>query len=320
MRHLLDIDSLGVDGIEEVIRAADSFVEVSQRRIPKVPALQGKTVVSAFFEDSTRTRLSFEIAAARLSADVVTFSAGSSSLSKGESIRDTVETICAMNIDALIVRHQSAGVPLQIASWVPNDVSVINAGDGAHQHPSQALLDCYTIRAERKARGLRADFADLTIGMVGDVAHSRVARSNIQAWRTLGARVVVVGPPTYVPASVAAWGVEVYDDFDEVLPKLDVVYLLRVQAERIDQPLIPSVGAYVKGYGLTDARLGRLATNALIMHPGPMNRGVEITALGASHPNAVITTQVAYGVPVRMSILFLLLSNQLGSVSADSTR
>jgi aspartate carbamoyltransferase catalytic subunit len=197
---------------------------------------------------------------------------------------------------------------------------VINAGDGAHQHPTQALLDCYTIKSERLARGLSANFEDLTIGIVGDITHSRVARSNIEAWRALGARVIVVGPPTYLPASVTSWGVEVAFDLDEVLPKLDVVYLLRVQTERIDQPLIPSVGAYIKAYGLTDARLDQLATNALIMHPGPMNRGVEITARGAAHPNAVITTQVAHGVPVRMATLFLLLSNQLGTTVPKSAQ
>ncbi len=302
--HLLSVADLGRDGIEEVMRVADSFVEVGQRAIPKVPALRGKTVVSLFCEDSTRTRLSFETAARRLSADIMNFSASSSSLSKGESLRDTVETIDAMGVHALVVRHPSAGVPWQVASWV--SAAVINAGDGWHEHPTQALLDCYTIRqslgSDRALEGLR-------VAIVGDVKHSRVARSNIIAFSTLGADVTVVAPPTLLPPSLAGWPVAVSHDLDTVLPKSDVVYLLRLQSERATESLLPSVREYTAGYGLTRARGRLLADRALVMHPGPMNRGVEIAAELAVLPNSLVTRQVANGVAVRMAVLFLLLGS-----------
>ena len=222
--HLLSVADLGADGIEEVLRVSDSFVEVSERAMPKVPALRGKTVVSLFFEESTRTRLSFEAAAKRLSADTMNFSVSTSSVSKGESLRDTVQTIDAMGVDALVVRHSSAGVPWQVASWV--DCSVINAGDGWHEHPTQALLDCFTIQKEL------GSLSGLRIAVVGDVKHSRVARSNVLAFTMLGAEVTLVAPPTLLPPSLDGWPVAVSTDLDAVLPKADVVYLLRIQAER----------------------------------------------------------------------------------------
>ena len=301
MRDLLSISDLGADGIHEVLRVTDSFVEVSGRAIPKVPTLRGRTVVSLFYEDSTRTRLSFETAARRLGADTMNFTVGSSSVKKGESLRDTVETIEAMGIDAIVVRHASAGVPWQVASWV--DAHVINAGDGWHEHPTQALLDCYTVRQHRDS------FEGLRVAIVGDVKHSRVARSDVVAFTALGAEVTLVAPPTLLPPSVHAWGVEVSHDLDTVIPKADVVYLLRMQQERQREALIPSLREYTAGYGLTRNRARLLADGALVMHPGPMNRGVEIAAEVTDLPNAVITQQVANGVAVRMAVLFLLLGS-----------
>ena len=300
MKHLLSIADLGGEGILEVLRVTDSFVEVSGRNIPKVPTLRGRTVVSLFYEESTRTRLSFETAARRLTADTMNFTVGSSSVKKGESLRDTVETIEAMGIDALVVRHSSAGVPWQVASWVP-DVSVVNAGDGWHEHPTQALLDCYTIRQRHES------FEGLRIAIVGDIKHSRVARSDVLAFTALGADVTLVAPPTLLPPAVHSWGAEVSHDLDAVLPKADVVYLLRMQQERQREALIPSLREYTAGYGLTRQRARLLAESSLVMHPGPMNRGVEIAAEVTSLPNAVITQQVANGVAVRMAVLFLLL-------------
>ncbi len=304
--HLLSVADLGADGIEEVLRVSDSFVEVSQRAMPKVPALRGKTVVSLFFEESTRTRLSFEAAAKGLSADTMNFSVSTSSVKKGESLRDTVQTIEAMGVDAIVVRHSSAGVPWQVASWV--DCSVINAGDGWHEHPTQALLDCYTIQKERRLRGTGDSSLDgLRIAIVGDVKHSRVARSNVLAFTMLGAEVTLVAPPTLLPPSLDGWPVAVSTDLDAVLPKADVVYLLRIQAERQNEALLPSLREYTARYGLTRDRARLLSDDALVMHPGPMNRGVEIAADVADLPRSTITRQVANGVAVRMAVLFLLL-------------
>jgi aspartate carbamoyltransferase catalytic subunit len=299
VKSLLSVADLGVDGIEEVMAVTDSFVEVSERAIPKVPTLRGRTVVSLFYEDSTRTRLSFEAAAKRLSADTMNFSVSSSSVKKGESVRDTVQTIVAMGVDAVIVRHSSAGVPWQVASWV--DASVINAGDGWHEHPTQALLDCYTVRSRRGSIG------GLRVAIVGDVKHSRVARSNVLAFTMLGAEVTLVAPPTLLPPSLDGWPVAVSHDLDAVLPKTDIVYLLRMQAERQSEALLPSLREYTARYGLTGRRAELLAEDALVMHPGPMNRGVEIAADVAELPCSVITRQVANGVAVRMAVLFLLL-------------
>jgi len=304
LRNLLSIADLGPDvatGIGEVMTLTDSFVEVSERANPKVPALRGRTVVSLFFEDSTRTRLSFETAAKRLSADVMNFSVNTSSVKKGESLRDTIETIEAMGVDAIVVRHASAGVPRQIAQWARS--AVINAGDGWHEHPTQALLDCYTIRQRF------GDLAGRHIAIIGDIKHSRVARSNIAAFTALGAEVTVVAPPTLLPPSLEGWPVKVSHDLDAVLPTVDVCYLLRMQRERMSEALIPSLREYTSLFGLTESRASTLAQHALIMHPGPMNRGVEIAAQVADHPNAVIIDQVRNGVAVRMAVLFLLLGS-----------
>ncbi|HEX2024738.1 MAG TPA: aspartate carbamoyltransferase catalytic subunit [Acidimicrobiales bacterium] len=298
-RHLLSVTDLGLEGVEEVMALTDSFVEVSGRAIPKVPTLRGRTIVSLFYEDSTRTRLSFEAAAKRLSADTMNFSVANSSVKKGESIRDTVQTIDAMGVDALVVRHSSAGVPWQVASWV--DASVINAGDGWHEHPTQALLDCYTIRSRT------GSLDGLRIAVVGDVKHSRVARSNVRAFTMLGADVTLVAPPTLLPPSLDGWPVSVSHDLAAVLPKCDVVYLLRMQSERQSEALLPSLREYTARYGLTRSRAELLPDDALVMHPGPMNRGVEIAADVAELPCSLITRQVANGVAVRMAVLFLLL-------------
>ncbi len=300
LKHLLSIDQLGREGIEHLMTLTDRFVEVSQRRVPKVPALQGKTVVSLFYEDSTRTRLSFETAARRLSADVMTFSVSTSSANKGESLRDTVETIEAMGIDALVVRHKSAGVPLQISGWT--DASVVNGGDGWHQHPTQALLDCYTIRDRLGALHGRS------IAIVGDIKHSRVARSNVDAFTAMGADVTLVGPPTLLPPSTDGWPVKIEHELDAVLGRVDVVYLLRMQLERSTEALVPSLREYTSRYGLTDERAKKMRDDVLVMHPGPMNRGVEIGAHVPDRENTVITQQVANGVAVRMAVLFELLT------------
>ena len=307
--HLLSIRDLGAEGIGELLALSDHMAEVNRHPIPKVPALRGRTVVSLFFEDSTRTRLSFETAARRLSADTMTFTAGSSSVKKGESLRDTVETIVAMGVDALVVRHGSAGVPWQVARWAGPGVSVVNAGDGWHEHPTQALLDCATIRAEWPER----PFDSLRVAIVGDVKHSRVARSGVGALTALGAHVTLVGPGTLLPPSTEGWAakagtLEVTSDLDAVLPTLDICYVLRLQLERQEQGLVPSLREYRAGYGLTSERAARLAQHALVMHPGPMNRGVEIAAEVADGPPSLITRQVAHGVAVRMAVLYWLLA------------
>jgi aspartate carbamoyltransferase catalytic subunit len=299
-RHLLSVEDLGRDGIEHLLGLTDRFVEVSARTVPKIPALQGKTVVSLFYEDSTRTRLSFETAAKRLSADVMNFSVSTSSANKGESLRDTIETIEAMGIDAIVVRHKAAGVPWQIAGWT--QAAVVNGGDGWHQHPTQALLDSYTIR--QRLGGLEGR----SIAIVGDIKHSRVARSNVQAFTALGADVTLVAPPTLLPPSLEGWPVKVEHEIDAVLGRVDVVYLLRMQIERMTEALIPSLREYTMQYGLTDERAARLRDEVLVMHPGPMNRGVEIGAAVPDRENTVITQQVANGVAVRMAVLFHLLA------------
>ncbi|MGE0796260.1 MAG: aspartate carbamoyltransferase catalytic subunit [Acidimicrobiia bacterium] len=304
MKHLLSIADLGREGIEELLALTDSFVEVSERRIPKVPTLRGKTVVSLFYEDSTRTRLSFESAAKRLSADTMNFSVSTSSVAKGESLRDTVQTIEAMGVDAIVVRHGSAGVPAQVASWV--QAAVVNAGDGWHEHPTQALLDCYTIR-ERFG-----SLTDRRIAIVGDVKHSRVARSDVLAFSALGASVTLVAPPTLLPPSLEGWPVEVSHDLDAVLDKVDVVYVLRMQRERQQEALLPSLREYTSLFGLTAPRAARLAEHVMVMHPGPMNRGVELAAEVADLPRSAITRQVTNGVAVRMAVLFLLLGADVG--------
>ncbi|MEM7271569.1 MAG: aspartate carbamoyltransferase catalytic subunit [Actinomycetota bacterium] len=307
MKHLLGIGELDRGELEQILDLAASFAEVQRRPIPKVPALRGKTVVLAFFEDSTRTRTSFDLAARRLSADVVNFSASSSSTNKGESLRDTVETIAAMGVDAVIVRHASSGAPHRIAAWT--DASVINAGDGWHQHPTQALLDSYTMLERFGSLDGRK------VAICGDIQHSRVARSNVEAFTKLGAEVVLIGPRTLLPPSLDGWPVKIEPDLDAVLPDLDAVYLLRIQQERLSQGLFPSIREYRARYGLTRSRAERLRSDALIMHPGPMNRGVEIDPEVAGDPRCVVLDQVSAGVPVRMAVLFRLLGPDAAAAS-----
>jgi aspartate carbamoyltransferase catalytic subunit len=300
---LLSIDDLGASGIDEMLALSESFVEVTRRDIPKIPALRGKTIVTLFYEDSTRTRLSFETAAKRLTADTMSFTAASSAVGKGESLLDTVRTIEAMGVDAMVVRHRCAGAPHRIASWI--DAAVVNAGDGRHEHPTQALLDLLTLR---RRLGTHA-FRGLRVGIVGDIRHSRVARSGVKAFAAVGADVTVVGPPTLLPESLEGWPARATTDLDDALPELDVVYLLRIQRERLDAALLPSLREYTTRYGLTAARAARLKPDTLIMHPGPMNRGVEIAAEVADGPASIITEQVANGVAVRMAVLWSLLGS-----------
>jgi len=301
MRHFLGVEELGSARLLELLKLTDTFAEVNRRPIPKVPALRGKTVAMVFYEDSTRTRLSFETAAKRLSADTMTFAVGSSSVNKGESLRDTVETVHAMGVDAMVMRHRSAGAPHQVARWV--DASVINAGDGWHEHPTQALLDAFTVREHfGQVEGLR-------IAIVGDIKHSRVARSDTWAFSALGADVVWVAPPTLLPPAVERWPVTVTHDLDTVLDKVDVVYLLRMQLERQEGGLVPSLREYTARYGLTARRVEQMADEAVVLHPGPMNRGVEIGGDVAELPRALVTDQVRNGVSVRMAVLYWLLGS-----------
>lgn len=310
--HLITVDDLGADGIAGILELSDHFLEISQRRMPKVPALRGKTIAWLFWEDSTRTRLSFETAAKRLSADTLNFSVSSSAVSKGESLRDTVETISAMGIDAIVVRHRSAGVPEQIKRWT--DATVINAGDGWHAHPTQALLDCYTLKREL------GGIAGLKIAIVGDIKHSRVARSNVKAFTAMGAEVTLVAPRTLLPPSLEGWPVKVNPDIDAVIPEVDVVYLLRMQLERQGESLVPSLREYTRRFGLTSQRARALSDTTIVMHPGPMNRGVEIAGDVPDIANAVITNQVQNGVITRMAVLYKLLGSgvPLGAAEGET--
>jgi len=297
--HLLSMHDLSGDDITRILDTAGSFREVGTRVIKKVPALRGRTVVNLFLENSTRTRISFELAAKRLSADVINFGAGGSSVAKGESLKDTALTLQAMGADAIVVRHSSSGSPLQLTRWV--DAHVLNAGDGTHEHPTQALLDLYTMREKHgRLDGLR-------VAIVGDVLHSRVARSLSIGLVTVGAEVTLVGPPTLIPPEAPSWGVEVSYDLDGVVPKLDVCYMLRVQRERQRLEYFPSVREYARLFGLTTDRAAMLPETALIMHPGPMNRGVEIDSDVADRPASVIEEQVTNGIAIRMALLYLLL-------------
>jgi aspartate carbamoyltransferase catalytic subunit len=304
MKHLLDIGHLDAAQIRHLLDLTDHMVEINRRPMPKVPALRGKTVVNLFFEDSTRTRTSFDTAARRLSADVMNFAVSSSSVNKGESLRDTIETITAMGVDAFVVRHSSSGAAQQITQWTT--ASIVNAGDGWHQHPTQALLDSYTIRtALNRATG----FDGLHIAIIGDITHSRVARSNVQAFTMLGARVTLVAPPTLLPPDISSWPVDVSHDLDSLIDRLDVVYLLRMQRERMRDALVPSLREYTTLYGLTPARAARLREHTLVMHPGPMNRGVEMAVDPAELPGSTVLQQVTNGVAVRMAVLFELLGS-----------
>ncbi len=313
-RSLLSLSDLTRDDLVEVLDAAESFVEVHRRTVKKVPALRGRVVASLFYEESTRTRLSFETAAKRLSADVLSLAVASSSVKKGESLRDTIATIEALGIDAVVLRHRASGAAEQVARYVP-DVRVINAGDGQHQHPTQGLLDAFTVRqvlAERQgARGSEtgsALFAGLHVLIVGDIRHSRVARSDIDAYAALGAEIRVVAPPTLLPPGIETWPVQIVDRLDDTLEWADIVSLLRLQHERGTGRFVPSLAEFTTTFGLTVERLARVRPEALIMHPGPINRGVELDAAVADAPAAVITRQVANGVPIRMAVLFLTIA------------
>jgi len=315
--HLLSMDDLDAGSIGDVLSVTDSFAEVGRRANPKVPALRGRTVATLFFEDSTRTRMSFETAAKRMSADVLSFSAGSSSVKKGESLRDTIETIQAIGMDAVIIRHSSSGVPARVAEWVDH-CAVINAGDGWHQHPTQALLDLYTVRQSLGGGQEGTDrFRGLRVTIVGDIRHSRVARSQITAYASLGAEVTLVAPATLLPPSLEGWPIAgVSHDLDAVLASTDVISLLRLQAERGSGAYVPTMREYSAGYSLTARRALQLPPEAIILHPGPMVRGVEIASEVAELPSARITDQVGNGVAVRMAVLFLLLGH--GSLDGEA--
>jgi aspartate carbamoyltransferase catalytic subunit len=340
VKHLRSIAEIGVDAVTRILDLTEHMVEVNSRPNPKVPALRGRTVCNMFFEDSTRTRLSFESAAKRLSADVMTFTAASSSVNKGESLRDTIETVAAMGVDAFVIRHKSSGVPWQVSRWTT--ASVVNGGDGWHAHPTQALLDAYTVRTALARTG---GLDGLRVAIVGDIRHSRVARSNIEIFSLLGAEVTLVAPATLLPywpagsssaalppraacgsslalpsppdnaPSIGFMGARIAANLDDVIPDVDVLYLLRMQRERIADAVVPSMREYSARFGLTAARAARLPKHALVMHPGPMNRGIEIVGDPAELPGAVITQQVSNGVAVRMAVLFDVIAGASATVT-----
>ena len=302
MKHLLSTRDLATEDIVSILAMADHMAEINSRAVPKVPALRGRTVASVFFEDSTRTRLSFETAATRLSAEVMTFTASSSSVNKGESLRDTIETLSAMGVDAFVIRHKSSGAPQQITQWT--DAAVINAGDGWHQHPTQALLDAYTItRNFNEPNSMQGR----TVAIVGDIKHSRVARSDIDVFTRLGAKVVLVAPVAFLPSSLDGWGVTTADSLDDVIGVVDVVYMLRIQRERMDAAQMPSLREYSSLFALTPERAQRMQSHALLLHPGPINRGVEMIVDPSLVPGSRILQQVTNGISVRMAVLFSLL-------------
>jgi len=311
IKNLLSAGDLDRADAIRILDTAEELLGVASRPIKKLPTLRGRTVVNLFFEDSTRTRISFEAAAKRLSADVINFSAKGSSVSKGESLKDTALTLQAMGADAVIIRHQSSGAPHRLAEAKWTKGAVINAGDGTHEHPTQALLDAFTMRRHL------GDLQGKNITIVGDVLHSRVARSNALLLDTLGADVTLVAPPTLLPVGVDHWPVETSYDLDSSLEKADAVMMLRVQAERMNASYFPSAREYSRRYGLDTARLGRLPDHAIVMHPGPMNRGMEITADVADHVRSVIVEQVTNGVAVRMAVLYLLLGGAAEESAAE---
>ncbi|GGA96474.1 aspartate carbamoyltransferase [Conyzicola nivalis] len=310
MRHLLSTKDLGRDEAVAILDVAEDMADVAGREVKKLPALRGKTVVNLFFEDSTRTRISFEAAAKRLSADVINFSAKGSSVSKGESLKDTAQTLAAMGADAVVVRHPASGAPSVLAQsgWI--DAGIVNAGDGTHEHPTQALLDAFTIR--RRLHGAAARGRDLdgvTVTIIGDILHSRVARSNVWLLTTLGARVHLVAPATLVPLGIEGWPVTVGYDLDAAIAAdPDVVMMLRIQGERMNAAFFPNAREYARQWGLDDARLAHLPAASLVMHPGPMNRGLEISSKAADSAQSTVLEQVANGVSIRMAVLYLLLS------------
>jgi aspartate carbamoyltransferase catalytic subunit len=310
VNHLLSTHDLSIDEIVQLLELSDHMAEINSRAVPKVPALRGKTIASVFFEDSTRTRLSFETAAKRLSAEVMTFSASTSSVNKGESLRDTIETLTAMGVHAFVVRHKSSGAPQQITQCT--NAAVVNAGDGWHQHPTQALLDAYTIT---RNFGTKESMAGRTIAIVGDIKHSRVARSNVDVFTRMGATVILVAPDALLPSSLEGWNVSTASSIDEVIGHVDVLYMLRMQRERMDESLVISLKEYSDLYALTVERAARLAPHALLMHPGPINRGVEMQVDPSEVPGSRILQQVSNGISVRMAVLFSLLGGEITPAS-----
>jgi aspartate carbamoyltransferase catalytic subunit len=304
-KHLLSINDLSAEEAFGILNTASELAKISDGPMKKLPTLRGRTVVNLFFEDSTRTRISFESAAKRLSADVINFSAKGSSVSKGESLKDTAQTLQAMGADAVVIRHGASGAAQRLADsgWI--SASVINAGDGTHEHPTQALLDAYTIRS--KFPQFNRSFDGLRVAIVGDILHSRVARSNVLLLTKLGADVTLVAPPTLIPVGVTDWKVKISYDLDSVLKEVDVLMMLRVQSERMANSFFPSEREYSRGYGLDLTRLNSLGSDAIVMHPGPMNRGLEISAESADSHKSVVLDQVSNGVLVRMAVLYQLL-------------
>jgi aspartate carbamoyltransferase catalytic subunit len=314
MRHLLSTRDLDRDTAIGLLDVAEDMAEVNAREIKKLPTLRGRTVVNLFYENSTRTRTSFEVAAKRLSADVINFTAKGSSVAKGESLKDTAQTLTAIGADGVVVRHSASGAAQRLAQtdWI--DAAVVNAGDGTHEHPTQALLDAFTIRRRLHGDASRGRPLDgVRVLIVGDIDHSRVARSDLWLLTTLGAHVAFAGPPTLMPFDIASWPVEVHDDFDEAIDAgFDVVIMLRIQLERMHDAFFPTREEYTRLWGLGEQRLGRLGQRTLVMHPGPMNRGLEISSAAADSPQATVREQVANGVSVRMAVLYSLLGPEGG--------
>jgi aspartate carbamoyltransferase catalytic subunit len=317
IKNLLSTADLNRDDAIQILDTAEELLGVAKRPIKKLPTLRGRTVVNLFFEDSTRTRISFEAAAKRLSADVINFSAKGSSVSKGESLKDTAMTLQAMGADAVVIRHHASGAPHRLAEAKWTNGAVINAGDGTHEHPTQALLDAFTMR-RHLAPGHGNDLAGKNITIVGDVLHSRVVRSNVHLLKTLGANVTIVAPPTLMPVGIETWPVNTSYSLDEAVENTDALMMLRVQAERMNASYFPSAREYSRRYGLDTTRMNRLPDHAIVMHPGPMNRGMEITADVADHDRSVIIEQVTNGVAVRMAVLYLLLGGASQEAATDS--
>lgn len=322
MRHLLDTKSLAREDALRILDVAEDMADTQQREVKKLPTLRGRTVVNLFFEDSTRTRISFEAAAKRLSADVINFSAKGSSVSKGESLQDTAQTLQAMGADAVVIRHGASGAPRTLATsgWIT--AGVVNAGDGTHEHPTQALLDAYTIRKRRFGDDSRGrDLSGVHVTIVGDILHSRVARSNVWLLSTLGARVTLVAPPTLIPQDVSLWPARIEYDLDEAIAAgPDALMMLRIQLERMNAAYFPTEREYSRRWGLDAARLRALRADSIVMHPGPMNRGLEISAEAADSPRSTVLEQVTNGVSVRMAALYLLLAGAERDADTDATR
>lgn len=321
MRHLLDTRTLSRDDAVRILDIAEDMAGTQSREVKKLPTLRGKTVVNLFFEDSTRTRISFEAAAKRLSADVINFAAKGSSVSKGESLQDTAQTLQAMGADAVVIRHGASGAPRTLATsgWI--DAGVVNAGDGTHEHPTQALLDAFTMRQRRHGTAGRGrDLAGFRVTIVGDILHSRVARSNVWLLHTLGAEVTLVAPPTLLPQDISNWPVRVRYDLDEAIADApDALMMLRIQLERMNAAYFPSEREYSRRWGLDARRLVSLPAGSIVMHPGPMNRGLEISAEAADSPRSTVLEQVKAGVSVRMAVLYLLLAGERPAATMNAT-